>query len=143
MTEHCQNFKTSTFTRHADSSDHKSAIVAESAQNDFVQAVKKVSSAKEKSIIFAMQVVYWMAEDPMPITKYSRVLNLLSICECPYIEGLQTSKTVNYSSDKSATEMLESIAHVVRKRLDNQLLKSPFLSLLLMKAQTLAFRKSL
>lgn len=48
MTENCQNFRTSTLTRHADSSDHKSAIVAESAQNDFVQAVKKVSSEKEK-----------------------------------------------------------------------------------------------
>ena len=36
-------------TRHADSSDRRSAIVAESAQNDFVQAVKKVSSAKEVS----------------------------------------------------------------------------------------------
>ena len=79
----------------------------------------------------------------MPITKYSRVHNLLSISECPYIGGLQTSKTVNYTSDKSATEMLELIAHVVHKRLDNQLLKSPFLVFLLMKAQTLAFRKKL
>ena len=83
----------------------------------FFKAVKKVTTAKENSIILAMKVVYWLAEESLLITKYDKVLNLLSICECPHVEGLKTSKSVNYSSDKAATEMLESI--VVRKRLYN------------------------
>ena len=54
------------------------------------------------------------------------------------MEGLKNSKSVNYSSDKDATEMLESIVYGCRKRLDNQLFKSPFLSVLQTKLLILA-----
>ena len=59
------------------------------------------------------------------------------------MEGLKTSKSVNYSSDKAATKMLESIAYVDRKRLDNQLLKFPFLSVLADESTDIGVKKKL
>ena len=59
------------------------------------------------------------------------------------MEGLKNSKSVNYSSDKDATEMLESIVYGVRKRLDNQLLKPPFLSVLADESTDIGVKKKL
>ena len=59
------------------------------------------------------------------------------------MDGLKNSKSVNYSSDKDATEMLESIVYGGRKRLDNQLFKSPFLSVLADEITEIGVKKSL
>ena len=59
------------------------------------------------------------------------------------MEGLKNSKSVNYSSDKDATEMFESIVYGVRKRLDNQLLKPPFLSVLADESTDIGVKKKL
>ena len=51
MTIGSTNFRTSTFTRHAESSGHKSAVLGEKLQPDFAKAVSKVVSEKEAAAL--------------------------------------------------------------------------------------------
>ena len=59
LTGDCRNIKTSTFTRHADSKDHK-AVAAESMACSFEKTVKKVLDEKEAALVSALKVVFWM-----------------------------------------------------------------------------------
>ena len=125
-----KNFRTSTLTRHADSSDHKAAVLADSMTGDLQRSVKHIFDEKESSVLSALKVVYWMAKEDISITKYDSLLNLLENLDCPNISGLKCGKSVSYSSDKSATELMEALAYVARKSVDICLEKSPFISLL-------------
>ena len=52
----------------------------------------------------------WVTKEDISIIKYESLLNLLEELDCPSIVSLKTGKKVTYSSDKAATEMLESLA---------------------------------
>ena len=115
----CRNFKTSTLTRHADSKDHKEAVAAESMAGSFEKTVKKVLDEKEAAVVSALKVVFWMTKEDISIIKYESLLNLFEELDCPSIVSLKTGKKVTYSSDKAATEMLESLAYVARQKVNN------------------------
>ena len=90
-----KNFRTSTLTRHADSSDHKAAVLADSMTGDLQRSVKHIFDEKESSVSSALKVVYWMAKEDISITKYDSLLNLLENLDCPNISGLKCGKSVS------------------------------------------------
>ena len=71
-----------------------------------------------------------MTKEDISIIKYESLLNLLEELDCSSIVSLKTGKEVTYSSDKAATEMLESLAYVARQKVNNMINKSPYISLL-------------
>jgi len=143
MTSANSNFRTSTLTRHADSNDHKAAVLADSMAPQFAHAVKNLQTSKEKSIIDALRIVFWLAKEDIAISKYNSMLALLQQLDCPHISGLKTAKNVSYTSDRAACDMLESIAAVIRKNIDNKLLTSPFVSILCDESTDIAVKKKL
>ncbi|KAH3858766.1 hypothetical protein DPMN_101395, partial [Dreissena polymorpha] len=56
---------------------------------------------------------------------------------------LNTGKIITYRSDKSASEMLESIAYIVRKSIDDKICLSPFLSLLVDESTDIGVKKKM
>ena len=143
LTGDCRNFKTSTLTRHADSKDHKEAVAAESMAGSFEKTVKKVLDEKEAAVVSALKVVFWMTKEDISIIKYESLLNLLEELDCPSIVSLKTGKKVTYSSDKAATEMLESLAYVARQKVNNMINKSPYISLLCDESTDIGVHKKL
>ncbi|XP_006822333.1 uncharacterized protein C17orf113-like [Saccoglossus kowalevskii] len=143
MTKANANFRTSTLTRHAECNDHKAAMMSDSMISDFQKAVKNVHTEKENSLLVAIRVVFWLAKEDIAINKYDSLLNLLEQLECPHVTGLRTGKNVTYASNKAACEMLESLATVIRKGLDNRLLKSPFVSVLCDETTDIGIKKKL
>ena len=143
LTGDCRNFKTSTLTRHADSKDHKEAVAAESMAGSFEKTVKKVLDEKEAAVVSALKVVFWMTKEDISIIKYESLLNLLEELDCPSIVSLKTGKKVTYSSDKAATEILESLAYVARQKVNNMINKSPYISLLCDESTDIGVHKKL
>ena len=82
MTEGTSTFKTSTLIRHIGSPDHKQDLVAPSASN-MEQAVEKVFEKEEKGISVAIICIYWLANEGIPLTKYSSLVTLRKHLECP------------------------------------------------------------
>ena len=82
----------------------------------FKKTVKKGLDEKEAAVVSALKVVFWMTKEDISIIKYESLLNLLKELNCSSIVSLKTGKKVTYSSDKVATEMLESLAYVVRQK---------------------------
>lgn len=52
---------------------------------------------------------------------YVSLLTFLEDLYCQHAEGLKTSKTVTYKSDKVASDIRESMAHLVRSGIDKKL----------------------
>ena len=127
MTENNTNFRTSTLTRYVESSENKAAVLASSKVGDFNNPVKIVTDEKEASITVAMKVVFWMAKEDISITKFKSFMEFLEELECPNMKGLNVAKNVSYTSDKAAVDMLAS---VIRRDLQNQISRSPFISIL-------------
>ncbi|XP_045216125.2 zinc finger protein 862-like [Mercenaria mercenaria] len=53
----CNNFKTSTLSRHAESSDHKAAATAKSMTGTLEKSVEKVYDEKEKAVVKALKSI--------------------------------------------------------------------------------------
>ena len=70
MARGCANFRTSTLVRHARSSDHKRAIEEIKRKRDFKNTSKKALSKKDNALIKCLRMVYWLAKEKLPISKY-------------------------------------------------------------------------
>ncbi|XP_060605113.1 uncharacterized protein LOC132757745 [Ruditapes philippinarum] len=99
------NFKTTTLQRHAASSDHHSAVSNKSHRQQFKEAVLNADSKESKSIMLVMKVVYWLAKECIPLTKYSSLMELLQFLETPNMSALKVGEKVNYSSYKTACDI--------------------------------------
>ena len=83
MTTRCKTFKTSSMTRHKEVADHKHALSAGVLNANFEAAVSKASSQEDEAIIKAMKVVYWLALENLPLSKYQSLMQLLKDLEVP------------------------------------------------------------
>ena len=137
------NLRTTTLDRHAAGGDHRAAIAAGNMQGDLRKAINKALSEKEKAVIVGLKAVYWLAKEQLPLHKYDSLMNLLIHLECPHIQKLKVSKATDYTSERSSNDMLNSLATCIRKQVDNQLLKSPFLSILADESTDISVTKNL
>lgn len=152
------NFRVSTLTRHIgirtvkDKSgeskkvelpcDHKEAVKENSMAKQFEDMRDRAVNDQEHAVIVAMKVVYWLAKESLPIHKYGSLLNLLKDLKVPFLEHL-SARNATYSSDKAAGDMLESISSVIRKNTENQLQRSPFITILCDETTDVSVQKKL
>ena len=61
--------------------------------------------------------------------KYEHLTSFLAECECSYMSKLSHADNASYRSETTANDMLQSIATVIREKIDNKLLRSPFISI--------------
>ena len=143
LTSECRNFRTSTLSRHAESTDHREAILAESISGSFEKAVKKVFDEKEEALIKAMTVSFWMAKEDLAIDKFESLLNLLEYLETPALENLKTGQKVTYKSDKSCVEFIEALSSTIRHKIMGKIESSPFVSILCDESTDIGVKKKL
>jgi len=123
-------FKTTTLTRHADSTDHNDAVYPESVQGKLLKAVEKVLSEKEATAIVALNSTFWIVQEHIAISKQHNLLELLPELNCPQVSDLNTGKKITYTSDKADVDMLSALDYLAGENVDQSLLKSPFISFL-------------
>ena len=70
-------------------------------------------------------------------------MRCLAECDCPHISKLSQGKNATYESDTSANDMLQTIASVIRKDIDNKLLKSRFISVYADESTDIGMQKKL
>ena len=124
------NLRTSTLTRHVSSESHKRGINAPLMQNHMEMATKKALDSSEKAVQIAMQCVYWLVKEKLPLSKYASLLDLLKSLGVPNIEALKHSDTINYSSEKSANGFLEIISDIIDAKLTARVQQSPVITVI-------------
>ena len=126
----CRNWKKSTLTQHADSTDHKQSVVAEAMTGSLQKTVANVFNEKKSAIFCALKATFWLALEDLAITKFESLVNFLTEMECPDIGNLKVKDYASYTSDKAAEKFIHAIACIVRKKVDSKLTNSPYVSLL-------------
>ena len=84
MTAGCTTFKTSTMMRHEQFTDHQAGEL----KSHFDAAVAKANSEEDEGVIKALKVVYWLASENLPMSKYESLMQLLKELEVPKIHCL-------------------------------------------------------
>ena len=85
---------------------------------------------EEKGITTALKMVYWLAQEGMPLTKYGSMLRHMKSCETPYLENLKVSENIDYSSYDTAKGLLEALSNVIDKDTSNKMKESPVITIL-------------
>lgn len=125
FTAGCECFKTSSLSRHADTSDHKSSLVVKDLQANMKAAIKVPGSQQDQAITKAMKVVYWLATENIPLSKYESLVGLLTELGVPLLNCLKHNDKVDYQSYYFANEMLEAISNDIDAEIDEKLKESP------------------
>ena len=81
--------------RHEELTDHKEAVSAVELSANFEAAVSKAFSEEDEAMIKAMKVVYWLASENLPLTKYESLMQLLKDLGVPKIACLKVSERVD------------------------------------------------
>lgn len=124
------NFKTTTITRHVDSGDHKHAISASISRDNFEAAVAAADSKEVLGLHVCLQVVFWMAKEAIPLSKYESLMNLLECLGTPNIKFLKVGKRIDYQSYNSACDFLEAISQSINERITVSLQNSPVITIM-------------
>ncbi|XP_033742471.1 transmembrane protein C17orf113-like [Pecten maximus] len=123
------NFKTTTIQRHLESADHKRAIFAPLGRQQLDAAVSSVDTKEEKGIVNCLKVVYWMAKESVPLSKYTSLMNLLKELNTPNLDSLNVCNST-YCSYNTACDLLESISSTIDKDVTKQMKASPVLTIM-------------
>ena len=137
------NFRFSTLERHVAHRDHADALKADAMQGEFQHAVRKSLNEKEEAVLVGLKAVYWVAKELLPIHKYESLMSSLVQFKCPHVSHLAHEKNATYTSEVTANDMLDSIATVIRNRIGNKLLTSPFVTLFIDESTDIAVQKKL
>ncbi|XP_070569233.1 zinc finger protein 862-like [Ptychodera flava] len=125
-----KNMKTTTIKRHLKSVEHKQAIAAPCEAACMEAAVRQQLSREEDGIQSCLKVVYWLAKETIPLTKYPSLMGLLRELGTPNLDVIQCGQRVTYSSYNTACDMLNSISNTIDRDVTQKLRMSPTISIL-------------
>lgn len=124
------NFKTTTLERHITSSDHKAAIMNSQSKAQFAQAAANVDKKENCAITSVMKVVYWLAKECIPLTKYQSLLQLLKQLGTPNLDALKIGERIDYGSYTTACDILNALSETIDQNVTEKLHKSPAITIL-------------
>lgn len=132
FTSGCQTLKTSSMYRHEASDDHKNCSQEQSLKQNMAHAIKKSYEAQDNAIIKALKVVYWLASENIPLSKYESFLTICKQLDIPGMEPLSIggSNRVNYCSYYAANELLNALCTTIDEDINSLIAKSPYISVL-------------
>lgn len=118
--------------RHEASDDHKNCSQEQSLKQNIAHAIKKSYEAQDNAIIKALKVVYWLASENIPLSKYESFLTICKQLDIPGMEPLSTggSNRVNYCSYYAANELLNALCTAIDEDINSLIAKSPYISVL-------------
>ena len=124
------NFKTTTLQRHVVSQDHKSAVSNPGERSNFEEAVVCADSKEESAIMLVMKVVYWLAKECIPLSKYGSLMQLLELLGTPNMGALKVGENINYTSYTTACDILSAVSDFIDSGVTEQLQKSPTITIM-------------
>lgn len=77
FTTGCTNFRASSLTRHAESAEHRNALLASNMQTDLKRAMARALTLQEEAITTAQKTAYWLAKENVATRKFGSVMKLL------------------------------------------------------------------
>ena len=134
------NFRTSTITRHVNSTDHKELLNAPVYAAQFEKSINKALSKEEKGVSVAVKTVYWLAKEGLPLSKYESLFRHINT---PDIEHLGAGENIHYSSRYTASELLDAISQDIDTTVTDKLNASPFITILTDETTDIAMRKKM
>lgn len=129
MTQGSNNFRTSTLTRHLICDDHKRSQSVPKEKKNMDQAKKHAFSQEEKAVFVAMEAVYWLCQESLPMHKYPSLIAFLKHLNVPNIEHLQITEKINYSSETSAKDLLTAMSEVIDETITEKVQDAPAITL--------------
>jgi hypothetical protein len=128
MTAGCDNFKTSSLTRHAASADHQKAIIAPKERSNLSTSVNRVCNKDESAITAALKTVNFLAQEGIALSKYTNMMKFLKKVGTPNLDSLNVNKRADYSSYNTAVDLLTALSDVIDENI--KLHESPVLTIL-------------
>ena len=135
--EPCVLLRLESVTRHLNSNMHDSAVKSERqyqlsvVDGGIAAAFEKQWVAEEKAVGAAFSCVYFLAQEEIPhTTKYEPLLRLLSHLGLPHLEILNKGGNTNYTSYRIIDELLGLLSDEVKRLVQSQLEKSPYIGLI-------------
>ena len=129
FTQGCVCLRTSSMSRHEETADHKCSIKAKSLRPQMEAAMSSLNSEQDNAVMKAMKVVYWLADENLPLSKYESLIGLLKELGVPGLEPLKVSERVEYDSYFTANEMLLAINQAIDEDLNQKIERSPVVTL--------------
>ncbi|XP_067660021.1 zinc finger protein 862-like [Haliotis asinina] len=110
----CNNFHTSTLSRHAQTSDHQLSLIAKTKSQTTIEAsVSNLVSNEELAVKSAIDTVYWLCKENIAIEKYGSLLKLLEKEGCTSVKNLDVGGNATYRSRSLAEDIQEAIANTI------------------------------
>ena len=130
FTTGCMNFRTLSLTRHAESTEHRNALLASNMQTDLKRAMARVLTHQEEAITTAQKTAYWLVKENVATGKFGSLMKLLHQAGCLYIDKLDCGENAKYMSNKAAEEFQNACTVVIAKEIERQIQQSRFVSVL-------------
>ncbi|XP_061170873.1 zinc finger protein 862-like [Saccostrea echinata] len=125
-----KNFQHSTLTRHVNLADHKLAILAPCLKENMDQCQKKHTTKYDDAIKSLLTCVNWMVSENLPLSKFKSLIDLLNELSLENIAILKSFCNINYESEFSASELLDSLSKVADTHLNESLSASPMVTVM-------------
>ena len=142
FTSGCTNFRHSTLVRHMQTNQHKASLEAVSLRSTMNKQTMSVISKKNTAVTSTLRSVYWLAKEQLPTLKHRSLLNLQSLQGCSFPDELEVG-SASYTSAQSASEMQDAIANVLKDDVNNKLVASPYIPILLDESCDISVTKKL
>ncbi len=143
FTKGTNNFRTSTLTRHVESSDHQEALNEIALRHDFETSFSRSMSEKEQATLMQMKTIYWMVKEGIALNKFGSLRDLLSALDCPYAGKMKVGENAKYTSLVAVNDMVSAMASCIRQNVVEQLRSSPSISILADESTDLSVTKKL
>ena len=125
----CHTFRTSSMVRHEATEDHKSSTRAPEMMQEMETVTNKAFSEHDEALVKLMKVVYWLAQENMPLTKFDSFMDLLKQLGVKGLGVLRVNKRVDYVSYYTAKELLEAMSDVLDDEVNQKLQESPYVTI--------------
>src|SRR5205823_5568040 len=80
-----KNFKSSALGEHASTKDHTDATNREIGKAELIKVTNNAVDKAQEHVDALMKVVFWLAENDIPLNKLPKVIQLCRALECPQI----------------------------------------------------------
>ncbi|WAR21374.1 ZN862-like protein, partial [Mya arenaria] len=115
---------------HVVSQDHKHAVSNPSDRSNFEEAVLCADSKGESAIMLVMKVVYWLAKECIPLSKYGSLMQLLKFLGTPNMAALKVGKNIDYTSYTTACDILSALSDFIDSGVTEKLQQSPTINIM-------------
>jgi hypothetical protein len=126
------NMKTTTIARHLKLAEHRQAVLVPRERENVQAAVNNVVTKEESGILNYLKVVYWMAKESVPLSKYPSLIELLKDLGTPHLDSIECGerRRVTYESYNSACDFLDSLSTSIDTSVTAKLTRSPTITIL-------------